>query len=99
MGRAGAGSCVSPGASIRIATTQTYRPLRLTRADVITHPEMLAVARDWTRHEVSAQIPPDATSIIFGVFLAGRGQVELRNPELEPHPANQQQQPGKTQEH
>jgi RNA polymerase sigma factor (sigma-70 family) len=40
--------------------------------------------RDWTRHEVSAQIPPDATWIIFGVFLNGRGQIELRNPQLEP---------------
>jgi DNA-directed RNA polymerase specialized sigma24 family protein len=55
--------------------------------------------RDWTRHEVTAQIPPDAILIIFGVFLTGRGQIELRNPELQPHPANQQQQPGKSQEH
>jgi RNA polymerase sigma-70 factor (ECF subfamily) len=49
---------------------------------------------DLTRHEVIAQVPADATSIIFGVFLNGRGQIELRNPELEPHPANQHQQPG-----
>jgi RNA polymerase sigma-70 factor (ECF subfamily) len=40
--------------------------------------------RDWARHEVTAQIPPDASLIIFGVFLNGRGQIELRNPELEP---------------
>jgi hypothetical protein len=39
---------------------------------------------DWARHEVTAQIPPDANSIIFGVFLVGRGQIELRNPQLEP---------------
>jgi RNA polymerase sigma factor (sigma-70 family) len=39
---------------------------------------------DWARHEVSAQIPPDANSIIFGVFLDGRGQIELRNPQLGP---------------
>ena len=45
--------------------------------------------RDWTRHEVTAQIPSDAISIIFGVFLNGRGQIELRNPQLDPHPANQ----------
>ena len=37
---------------------------------------------DWARHEVTAQIPPDATNIIFGVFLTGRGQIELRDPEL-----------------
>jgi RNA polymerase sigma-70 factor (ECF subfamily) len=39
---------------------------------------------DWARHEVTAQIPPDANNIIFGVFLNGRGQVELRNAQLEP---------------
>jgi len=44
---------------------------------------------DWARHEVTAQIPADASLIIFGVFLNGRGQIELRNPELEPHQANQ----------
>ncbi len=45
--------------------------------------------RDWTRHEVTAQVPADAISIIFGVFLNGRGQIELRNPRLDPQPANQ----------
>ena len=43
--------------------------------------------RDWTRHEVTAQVPADAINIIFGVFLNGRGQIELRNPQLDPHPA------------
>jgi RNA polymerase sigma-70 factor (ECF subfamily) len=38
---------------------------------------------DWTRHEVTAQVPADAISIIFGVFLNGRGQIELRNPQLD----------------
>jgi len=41
---------------------------------------------DWTRHEVTAQVPADAISIIFGVFLNGRRQIELRNPQLDPHP-------------
>ena len=45
--------------------------------------------RDWTRHEVTAQVPADAISIIFGFFLNGGGQIELRNPQLDPHPANQ----------
>jgi RNA polymerase sigma-70 factor (ECF subfamily) len=44
--------------------------------------------RDLTRHEVTAQVPADAISIIFGVFLNGRGQVELGNPQLDRvHPA------------
>jgi len=41
---------------------------------------------DWTRHEVTAQIPPDANYIFFGVFLNGPGQIELRNPQLDPDP-------------
>ena len=69
------------------------------RHDPANHFATVTGTRDWTRHEVTAQIPPDANLIIFGVFLNGRGQIELRNPELEPHPANQQQQPGKSQEH
>jgi len=36
---------------------------------------------------VTAQVPADAVSIIFGFFLNGRGQIELRNPQLDPHPA------------
>jgi hypothetical protein len=36
---------------------------------------------------VTAQVPPDANLIIFGVFLNGRGQIELRDPQLIPHPA------------
>ena len=39
---------------------------------------------DWARHEVTAQIPPDANNIIFGIFLNGGGKIELRNPQLEP---------------
>ncbi len=39
---------------------------------------------DWAQHEVTAQIPPDANNIIFGVFLNGGGKIELRNPQLEP---------------
>jgi hypothetical protein len=39
----------------------------------------------WTQYEVTAQIPADASLIRFGVFLTGRGQIELRNPQFEPH--------------
>jgi RNA polymerase sigma-70 factor (ECF subfamily) len=45
---------------------------------------------DWTRHEVTAQVPDDAIGIIFGVYLYGRGQLELRHPALAPHPPGQQ---------
>jgi RNA polymerase sigma-70 factor (ECF subfamily) len=64
------------------------------RHDPANHFAFVTATRDWSRHEVTAQIPPDAGLIMFGVFLNGRGRIELRNPELEPHPADQQQQPG-----
>jgi hypothetical protein len=28
------------------------------------------------------RIPDDANTIVFGIFLAGRGRIELRDPEL-----------------
>jgi hypothetical protein len=38
--------------------------------------------REWTRHEVAALIPGDCDFIVFGIFLVGRGRIELRNPAL-----------------
>jgi hypothetical protein len=37
---------------------------------------------DWTRHEVTMQVPGDAEVVRFGLSLTGRGRVELRNAEL-----------------
>jgi hypothetical protein len=37
---------------------------------------------DWTSREVAAQIPADTDAIVFGVFLAGPGRIELRDPQL-----------------
>jgi hypothetical protein len=53
------------------------------RRDPANHFAPVTGTSDWIRPEITVQIPPDATIIIFGVFLAGRGQVEFRNPELE----------------
>ncbi len=36
----------------------------------------------WTRHEVTARVPSDSDAVVFGMFLAGRGRIELRNAEL-----------------
>jgi hypothetical protein len=43
----------------------------------------------WAQYEITAQVPPDAGLIRFGVFLDGGGQVELRHPRLAPHPPGQ----------
>ena len=61
------------------------------RHDPANHFAFVTGTGDWARHEVTAQVPPDASLIIFGVFVNGRGQIELRNPELEPHPANRRE--------
>jgi hypothetical protein len=41
---------------------------------------------DWTWHEVTVPVPGDAGVIRFGVSLAGRGRIELREAELIPAP-------------
>ena len=42
----------------------------------------VAGSQDWTRHEVTADVPGDAGIVGFGFFITGRGLVELRNAEL-----------------
>ena len=74
-------------------TTNRPAPRQPAEQDPANHFAFATGTGDWTRHEVTAQIPPDANYIFFGVFLNGRGQIELRNPELTPHPANQQPAP------
>jgi hypothetical protein len=54
------------------------------RDDPASHIALATGTRAWTQYEVTAQIPANASLIRFGVFLNGRGQVELRNPQLEP---------------
>ena len=51
-------------------------------ADPANHIVTLEGSGDWTTHEVTAPISDDANTVAFGVFLAGPGQIELRDPEL-----------------
>jgi bifunctional DNase/RNase len=37
---------------------------------------------DWTSHQVTARVPEDADTVLFGVFLVGPGRIEMRNTEL-----------------
>jgi hypothetical protein len=39
---------------------------------------------DWTWHEVTMPVPGEATVILFGISLTGRGRIELRGAELVP---------------
>jgi hypothetical protein len=39
---------------------------------------------DWTWHDVTVSVLHEAGVIRFGIWLTGRGRIELRNPELSP---------------
>ena len=41
-----------------------------------------AQASDWTSQELTARVSADDDALVFGVFLEGPGQIELRHPEL-----------------
>ncbi len=41
-----------------------------------------AAAPDWAQHEVTVHVPSDCRLVLFGIFLAGSGRIELREPEL-----------------
>jgi len=51
-------------------------------ADAGTASSTAAATPDWAQHEVTAQVPGDCRLVMFGIFLAGSGRIELREPEL-----------------
>jgi RNA polymerase sigma-70 factor (ECF subfamily) len=51
-------------------------------ADPSNHIVTIANEAAWSTHEVTAPIPDHAETVAFGVFLAGPGRIDLRNPEL-----------------
>ena len=69
----------APGADL--TGTLLSRP---TREDPASHIASATGAGAWTRYEVTAQVPADASLIRFGVFLNGGGQLEFRHPGLAP---------------
>jgi len=70
------------------ASTDPRRDIRgpLTEGAALADPDNTIVTigadRDWTSHEVTARVPGDCDIVTFGIFLAGRGRVELRHAEL-----------------
>jgi len=60
-------------------TTNRPEPRRPADQDPANHFAFVTGTGDWTQHEVTAQVPPDANYIFFGVFLNGPGQIELRD--------------------
>ncbi len=82
------------GLVLRVTSPGHARPLQPARPDPredpVNHFDFATGTGAWTQYEVTAQIPADANLITFGVFLNGGGQLELRHPELAPHPPGQQ---------
>jgi bifunctional DNase/RNase len=76
-GRAGLFLRVNEGQPIRGPVTE-----RSVFADPDNNIVPIPAGRGWTRHEVSARVPADTDAFVFGVFLAGQGQIEIRDAEL-----------------
>jgi hypothetical protein len=68
--------------TLRIITDRPLRPGRHHRDDSGDHAVTVIGSQDWTRHEVTAQVPDNADIIQFGITLTGSGRVALRSPEL-----------------
>jgi hypothetical protein len=68
--------------------TDPRRDIRwpLTEGAALADPDNTIVtidgSSDWTSQEVTTRIPEDGDVVAFGVFLAGRGRIELRRAEL-----------------
>ena len=64
------------------------RPIRgpLTEQAAFADPDnnVTPVANDpgWALQQISARVPADGDAVVFGIFLAGPGRIELRNPGL-----------------
>jgi len=76
-GRAGLFLRVNEGLPIRGPLTD-----RSVFADPDNNIVTVPAGGDWARHELSARVPGDTGAFVFGVFLTGPGQIELRNAEL-----------------
>jgi RNA polymerase sigma-70 factor (ECF subfamily) len=75
--RAGLFLRVNDGRPVRGPLTE-----RAAFADPDNNATLVGPDPEWTSHEVSALVPSDSDAIVFGIFLAGPGRIELRNPEL-----------------
>lgn len=57
-------------------------PVQRLRRDLERSGETITGSHDWTRYELTAQVPAAAEHLGFELTLIGRGQVRLRNVEL-----------------
>lgn len=76
-GRAGMFLRVNEGRPVRGQLTE-----QAAFADPDNNATPVANGPGWVPHQVTALVPADSDAIVFGIFLAGPGRIELRNPEL-----------------
>ncbi len=84
-GPAGKGGGGGAGLFLRVVSGMGSRMPLTARAavdDPANHLVTIPDGHDWAGWQVTAPIPPDAGTVIFGVFLAGPGRIELRHAEL-----------------
>jgi hypothetical protein len=82
---AGADAASRAGLFLRLVSGHDARRPLTERAaidDPDNHIVTIAGDRDWASHQVTAPVAEDSNTILFGIFLAGRGRIELRNAEL-----------------
>ena len=78
------GSAGRSGLFLRVMT-ERHRRGPFTEEEVLADPSnhlVMASPRDWALLEVTAPIPDATDTIVFGMFLAGPGQIELRDADL-----------------
>jgi RNA polymerase sigma factor (sigma-70 family) len=76
-GRAGLFLRVSEGHSIRGPLTE-----QATLGDPDNNVTPVANDPGWVPQQIAARVPASADAVVFGIFLAGAGRIEVRNPEL-----------------
>jgi RNA polymerase sigma-70 factor (ECF subfamily) len=84
-GTGAAGTRTAGGLFLRVVSGQDQRLSLTERADVndpANNIVMISGDRDWTGQQVTARVPDDANTIVFGIFLAGPGRVEVRDADL-----------------
>jgi RNA polymerase sigma-70 factor (ECF subfamily) len=82
---AAAGGASRTGLFLRVVSGRDVRQHLTERAAVDDPDNTIATVpagRDWTGGLVTARVPDDASTLVFGIFLAGQGQIEMRDPEL-----------------
>jgi RNA polymerase sigma-70 factor, ECF subfamily len=82
---AGTGAASRAGLFLRVVRGSDVRQPRTERA-AVSDPDNTIVTisgdRGWSRHRVTARVPEDTDTVVFGVFLAGQGRIEMRSAEL-----------------